>query len=702
MKLREAFPGAHAVAPDIPAWDMNLDLTSPRGIDAITDHLCEVISVAYQAGMVKFDACASLIIKEVMHLAQQHTEGDLLPGIFTLKLAVASTMATHWNGAGNPERAWHWTALALGSLDANEKEATVFPEIVAALAGSATTAPVAIPALLEITETLYYLAWSRGYHREFAVSLHGILWPICKQMMDFGDVAVPAAIQLAGWQAINGHKKEAGELVAILERKLYDDPSGHMATRIAACLTTRISTLSSRNAVEHAEWALANVPNIPPRERITLLAAHRPGDVDSIVERLGDIRATLQEMVRDLSEFQPDRLERSHLLTQAFNTISPIVYPLLSQGYVKEAQLLLAEWRGVGPDNSRVSPSAFVVPTETGAQLSMPGAPMCSLSSVTLNRLTLAINFAFGSALADQQDQTFTLDSPAVGRVNHSSAQEFQEAVYEYVRPDLIAEKLSFSPQSKAIVSLVSPRVPLQALIAKQGGAVLPISVSNTEPSQDRYPSRIQFWCGDVHLAETELEMVSHVLGWTGEVDIVRGDSISRDNFLESYMSDTYDIIWVASHGGQPHYKPMEASLYLSDGVTVALRDLVNVDKAFSNERRLLVLNTCDSGAAAHYGVLAEVGLAHWLARSDQAVIANLWPVSTYSACIFGGLLAAGIAGGQSYFDSFSWALELIGKGREEIADAISGFGPPISFTDVLHEFSDPTILQWGAPAFFE
>ncbi|MFE3455723.1 CHAT domain-containing protein [Nonomuraea sp. NPDC059194] len=702
MKLRVAFPNAYTFAPNMHAWDTQLDPTDPRSIAATADHLCEVISLAYQGGAAKFDACATLIIDEIMNLARGVAEKNSLPGIFALKLAVASTIASEWNAAGNPERAWHWTALALGTLNANNKEATVFPELLSALANSAITAPVAIPALLEITSTLYYLAWSRGYHREIAVSLHDILSPICKQLIEFGDVAVLAAMQIATWQTLNNREEEARELIGILERKLHDDPVGSMATSIAAFLTTRASALSSRDAVEHAEWALLNLPNIRPHERITLFASYVSRGADSTVRRLSEIRAALREVVQDISELEPDPFGRSQSSTQAFNIISPIIYSLLNEGYIQEAQLLLAEWRSLSPEHHKVSPSAFLVPTERGTQLALPGTQMCVLSSVTSRRLTLAMNAALGTALVDQQDQDFTLDSPAGERVNHSYAHEFHEAAYEYIRPDRLTEQLSISPQTKALVSLISPRVPVQALVAKQGGAVLPISASNTEPLPDRHPSRIQFWCGDVHLAQTELEMVSHVLGWAGEIDVVRGEAITRDKFLESYMSDDYDVIWVAAHGRHPHYEPTDAALHLSDDVTIQLRDLVNAKKALCDERRLLVLNTCDSGAAAHYGTLTELGLAHWLASNDQAVIANLWPVSTYSACIFGGLLAAGLAGGQSYLDSFSWALELVGREREEIATTLDGFNPPISFMDALHEYTDPTILQWGAPAFFE
>jgi len=521
-------------------------------------------------------------------------------------------------------------------------------------------------------------------------------------MIDYGESAVTAAVQLISWQTINGHVNEAKELIEILEKKLLNRSNDQSAMLIATFLTTGIAIHSSRSAAEHADWALANLRDIPPIARITLLAAYAPQGANSVLQRFHEICDTVDQILEEIANAQPDRLDRSYSLTQAFNVLSPIVHALCKGGHIKEAHLLLAKWKCVPAANVRVSESAILIPDGTGTHVALPDMPMVNLSNAPSSNLAHATNLTLGMAIADQTDQNFTLNSPPTNHIDHAHAQSFHDAVHEYIRPDLLANALSTPRRVDSIISFLPPHVPVQALLAREGGPVLPISASYAEPLEDRYPNRIQFWCGDLYLAQAELEVVKHVFQWVGEVDVVQEGDLSREAFLDSYSSDTYDVIWVAAHGQHPRYRPTESAIHLSDTVTISLRDLAARRNNADERRRLLVLNTCDSAAAATYGSFSELGIAHFLTSSNQAVIANLWSVSTYSACIFGGLLAAGLSGGQSYFDSFAWALETLARDRRDIAEAVSEFDMPSPFMDVIHEYTDPSVLQWGAPAFYE
>lgn len=86
-------------------------------------------------------------------------------------------------------------------------------------------------------------------------------------------------------------------------------------------------------------------------------------------------------------------------------------------------------------------------------------------------------------------------------------------------------------------------------------------------------------------------------------------------------------MIWVAAHGRHPMLAPDESSILLSSSEQVPLQELAAAVVPSTGERRLLVLNICDSAAANAQGPCDDFGLAPSVAGPGQAVIRHLWPV---------------------------------------------------------------------------
>ena len=109
----------------------------------------------------------------------------------------------------------------------------------------------------------------------------------------------------------------------------------------------------------------------------------------------------------------------------------------------------------------------------------------------------------------------------------------------------------------------------------------------------------------------------------------------------------------------------------LASGVHVSLRDFAELP-APKGDRRLLVLNACDSATAASLGGPSRVGLAGIGAGTTQAVIAHLWPVRWIPAACFGVLLATGLVRNKSFLSAFRYAVKMLQSGLSETDPALS------------------------------
>ena len=129
----------------------------------------------------------------------------------------------------------------------------------------------------------------------------------------------------------------------------------------------------------------------------------------------------------------------------------------------------------------------------------------------------------------------------------------------------------------------------------------------------------------------------------------------------------------------------------------------MRIHLAPTTERRLLVANLCDSATIATLGGTGELGLPIVLAHPVQPLIAQLWPVSSMHAAIFGTVLAIQIAKVRSYFEAYCRALKIMMRGREGIqAELLSEFGETHDVLQRLRGAPDlwNNLFVWGSPAF--
>jgi hypothetical protein len=350
----------------------------------------------------------------------------------------------------------------------------------------------------------------------------------------------------------------------------------------------------------------------------------------------------------------------------------------------------------------------FLYDSAQGVRVAFGHVATVTTSRTGRTRFTEAGNRALGKATVDVSD-TKSPQQRATGRLDPSHAAEFADASADYLGLEEFSAAVHDASQgfgqgrllvAPPLVSLLNGHLPLQGLLASRGAAVPPLLASLSRPYQDRHVASVQFWNGDAPGSDEEFALLESVLV-SAQVDRVKSPDVTRDRFLAEYEKDEYDVIWVASHGDRDRYDPQDAGLTLRDGERVSLEDLLSLQRLSGSRRRLLVLNGCSSGAASDFGPLSLLGLAHQLTAPDQAVVANLWPVSHVPARVFAGLLAAGLVQYPTYDEAFAWAMQLFAGPYEALVREIQHWDSDRRFSDVLHEYQEPSVLTWGAPAYF-
>lgn len=247
---------------------------------------------------------------------------------------------------------------------------------------------------------------------------------------------------------------------------------------------------------------------------------------------------------------------------------------------------------------------------------------------------------------------------------------------------------------------------PLEAALCVKTGTTFPLAASLQQPAPDRKVQRAVLWVGGTFTDEIEAAAVAALLrAHDIAVDVISGDSRTKDNFLEIYASSTYELIWVTAHGEYDHYRPHMVTIGLAGAdQSVSLQELTAVQVPEAG-RRLLVLNICDGATGAVLGGVLGLGMAQLIAGSHQAVISHMWPVDQRISPAFAALLARELARGAPFFDGYSRAVKHIAAGKVVLVDELRSMGPDaaeLAERVANRDFDSQNIYFYGSAVFLE
>jgi len=564
--------------------------------------------------------------------------------------------------------------------------------------------------LLEWTRHFFYLSSATGDLIEVARAAAPPLLRLAFAVLGgnegarpLADDALGAAIALTQW--LDRHEPGNADRPARLLGEFEDHegfPEGPRK-RVALLLSGPPGRRTPISLADRASRALSRYPHLlAGHERVALLASALAGRADEALSRLDEILDAIDEYLA----FMADRGEVDRLYDRGrlFGQVGGLVRTLASDGHARAALRVLGRWYGVR--DPRGDAVMLLAADPEGTRWIMEGRiePEPGDGS-TLSPLIRTANRALGLKITDIDSLAEGIPEPVrrPGFPNYAVAAEYERVCEEHLRLDgLVAQMEAGAPP--AIIAIPGLPVPLPALARRATGVCHPLSVSLKTPLPDRAVRRVVVWASDIAGTGEETDAVAAVLTVRGvDVEIVR-EGRTVDAFAALYERDDIDVLWVACHGEHAPFEPEVSKLTLSDGHDLSLEKLLTLRGPESVQRRLIVLNACDSGTAAQFGGLADFGIGSAIAGPEQAVVAHLWPVGFTEAAGFGAVLASGLAIEQRYDEAFGRATAALEGGVEAMLEELSDTSVTGGLTARLDAARgrDHGLLHWGSPILIE
>lgn len=286
----------------------------------------------------------------------------------------------------------------------------------------------------------------------------------------------------------------------------------------------------------------------------------------------------------------------------------------------------------------------------------------------------------------------------------------YDTAIENYFKPNEIADLLSgiSSERHIRLLELTWTNTPIIPKIAHYLQRSVSLLV-NSRYLKEAKIKKVLIWCDpdntltDAYNEKEALEVILDYYEISYEVYV--GNECSLELFLSKYNDVEFDLVWLMCHGFFNFDNPNDSGLIISNSEIVRLSQL-EFNNPFRKERRLLVLNACQSGCSTiRYDGMGFVGLGSSLSTPNQAVVGHLWSVHSFAASIFGPLFLTYILNGSSWGESLNFSRIDMSRGKEEIQKSLGiSIKKRIQLLDSIEHRSVnlKEIIYWASPILFE
>lgn len=679
--VRDSLPQLHAVSGPLEGramWNATLDLRHPEIQSIVGESIINAQHAAQQISPDAADALSWKLLRELESIERTVENEELLVVQF-LRFWLSVHPLCHAIGVGMLPRAHDWIDRSIGFPDREDQIEPLRPFLFSSLVSSFVRLNWA-HSLIEWLQGLYYYAWKAGSQTEIATEVfpfaRGYItkrWPNTESVM--------AGLHLLTWAMC--HRATDAVLLARDIEHLVDVPgvSSDAKRQIRILFSTSVGSLTSVPIADRAAQVLKlHGHELAAHERLQMLVSIVAGNATRALEELPRIEAAIKEWNQHLRDVQRDNGVASlysHRNTHA--VVMPLIGLFVENGHCAVATSLLADFLDVPIGERRRIPPMILMPTHrSGALYSVEGHVLTgSHDPDGLGRLCAAANAFLGATVMYTSDPTFELRSPKqVGIVDRSAADKLEaEMRSHYITPGLNEFIAEHGASIDGLLVIPGQQHPLPALLLEQLGKVWPLVVCNRQRLPDRSVRAVMLWASGTYTAQFETDDVAEILTRQGiEVTVVREAETSAARFRSEYCSARWDVLWMVGHGEYDHYEPHRSHLWVSPSEKLTISELRELGvPAVDEGRRLLVLNTCDSGISASHDGPSEIGLASAVTSAQQAVVAHAWPVDPLVAAIFGGLLARGLVDAGTFFPAYRDALQHLLMGK---ATVLARLGP--------------------------
>lgn len=470
-------------------------------------------------------------------------------------------------------------------------------------------------------------------------------------------------------------------------------------------LSTTAGNYSSKTSVEWAQKALKECDDsLYEAHKLQLLstvyAGDQDGDPSALLDQINLVQRHMKAQLDEVAFFR-DAAMRS-------GAMQPFIVKTVNAPETELTIRALRSWYQLPTDEPGISAEHLFISIPFGEHgyTSVVGAERSFIerdSQSFIVDLVQASNTFLGVAKSIAYADNSGLRIPdRIGFPLYDEATDYESAMQNGYCP----APYSFNSEPLYQLILDNECNPVQATQLKAWGMTWPIASSLSAPKPDRKPTNVLIWCGGGSLTEgLEAETIKQIFENAGAiVEVVTFEEAAQRDFKTAYADDSYDVIWVASHGTYDHWSPKKVTMHVAEDTTVSLADLWN-KAPIQNRRRLLFLNICDGARFEERGYLPKIGLAPGLASADQATISHLWPVLGYPAAAFGAYLAYYVAEGTPFFEAYKLAMLSVRKTTYAIAeDLTSKIGDGFELIQQLSRKEEDysSIEYFGSAAFYQ
>ncbi|WP_045689559.1 CHAT domain-containing protein [Hymenobacter sp. AT01-02] len=527
------------------------------------------------------------------------------------------------------------------------------------------------------------------------------------------QVNAQLATQLHGWAISQGQSLLAAEMLELIEI-LYADLTWNKHPECKLHLGVQlVLTLQNRALRKRLYDLIINQPGLHLVAKMQMTC-----QVDTSYPEIQANFAKILTAVRNYSSDVETRVvkpvEAAYEKSRLFNTLEKLVGELCRKGASTQLAILLNAFYHPGAQQELPDGMLFIIPNAE------EGVIYCALGRTIIHRqdtrleipkLVDIMNLALSQlhSLRGHVDQVIPVPTKGVGRPMYEYGEEFEQTVSAYYNLNSIK---SFDLDSlTALCAFNFNHLPLQALMIKELGMTLPIYVSLQPKAPTGRVRSVLLWQGNSMTSELESDVLAYLFQRSGAaLTILREGESTKQDFMDAYQSNEYDVVWISSHGELGNYEPDTSHFYLSGSETVNLTEIaaVHVEREM---RRLFFLNICEGGANAQIGDFRNVGFGHVLSTPNQDVLSHLWMTDPWVALVFGVLIAVKLSeGSDSYFEAYTFATKSLLEGRDYIIAQLStldGENMHSAISDLVERLTynssmvNMNILRWGSGVYY-
>jgi len=576
-----------------------------------------------------------------------------------------------------------WVGYGLGdnflSLGDNQEQ-KFYPEI--GHLYSKLVAPIS-PVAADWFGYFYYIWGELGCDYEMGCSQIDAAINANNRLLDVGDVFKWSNNigYLACWLARYEHE-EAKPLIKHIE-SAYKTPeiSSHVSLELLRILSTQAGRFSSNPPHVWAKLALDHYADqMTSHQRFIFSATAISPDADKNFEKtFPQLLTSLKETVSELVSTVEASVHRENRLSILSGNITPLLGNLIKLNQAKAAHEVLATWYsidgGMSEDTAIIlgnDPNSILACNKYKTFISKPNG-LC----VEHELLIKCMNEFLGISCSITGKGDFELnhpDSDRFGIPSEEKSNDYYNAINAHYKLLELGGFLN-SENIKKIILIPAEHHPFQYSLKKSIGSCWPINVSLSTSYPDR---EIKHIClvsaGNSITEEIEIEIVTGFFEKSFscvEITLLAFSDSSKQDFIDVYGSDNFDIIWLMSHGNFNHWEPESVCIDIF-GEKMYLEELANIKiNSCDTKRRLLFLNVCDGATSKSTGSISRIGFAPALSSANQCTISHLWPTNPWAASCFGAWLAIHLCNEGLFFNAYEKSIESMSLGKEGLIKSL-------------------------------